>query len=175
VAGGRKLACHDSWFQQPAFRRLTRDAFRGDIPAMANFISRRHFTIEWGQCDPAGLVFNSRFFEFFDWGTWTLFEAALGVKPPDLAATFGILGLPLVDAGATFIAPARFGDAVEMTSQVSEFRRSSFDVAHHIFVRGAVAVEGRETRVWAARDPADPSRMKAQTIPPEVAARFQIA
>jgi 4-hydroxybenzoyl-CoA thioesterase len=142
---------------------------------MANFISRRQFTIQWGQCDPAGIVFNSRFFEFFDWGTWTLFESALGVKPPDLAATFGILGLPLVDAGARFIAPARFGDVVELTSQVSEFRRSSFDVAHALFVHGTLAVEGRETRVWAARDPNDATKMKAQPIPPEVAARFQIA
>jgi 4-hydroxybenzoyl-CoA thioesterase len=141
---------------------------------MANFVNRRQFTIEWGHCDPAGIVFNSRFFEFFDWGTWSLFEAALGVKPPDLAAAFGIVGLPLVDAGARFIAPARFGDDVEMTSQVSEFRRSSFDVAHQIIVRGEVAVEGRETRVWAARDPADASKMMAQTIPPEVAARFQV-
>ena len=141
---------------------------------MANLISRRQFTIEWGHCDPAGTVFNSRVFEYFDWGTWSLFEAALGVRPPDLFATFGILGLPLVDAGARFIAPTRFGDAVEMTSQVTEFRRSSFDVAHQLFVCGAVAVEGRETRVWAARDPADSSRMKARAIPPEVTARFQV-
>jgi 4-hydroxybenzoyl-CoA thioesterase len=158
---------------------LTADPVRGEHAtrggaAMANFVNRRRFTIEWGHCDPAGIVFNSRFFEFFDWGTWSLFEAALGVKPPDLAAAFGIVGLPLVDAGARFIAPARFGDDVEMTSQVSEFRRSSFDVAHRIMVRGEVAVEGRETRVWAARDPADASKMKAQIIPSEVAARFQV-
>jgi len=142
---------------------------------MANFVSRREFTIEWGHCDPAGIVFNSRFFEFFDAGTWSLFEAALGVKPRDLAATFGILGLPLVDAGARFLAPARFGDAVELTSQVSEFRRSSFDVLHRLSVGGTLAVEGRETRVWAARDPADASKMKAQPIPPQVAARFVMA
>jgi 4-hydroxybenzoyl-CoA thioesterase len=142
---------------------------------MANFVSRRQFTIQWGQCDPAGMVFDSRFFEFFDWGTWSLFEAALGVKPPDLAATFGIIGLPIVDAGARFLAPTCFGDAVELTSQVSEFRRSSFDVAHQLFVRGELAVEGHETRVWAGRDPADPAKMKAQPIPAEVAARFQIA
>ena len=80
---------------------------------MSNLIGRRRFTIEWGHCDPAGIVFNGRFFEFFDWGTWSLFEAALGVKAPDLAATFGILGIPLVDAGARFLAPARFGDVVE--------------------------------------------------------------
>ena len=142
---------------------------------MANFISHRQFTIEWGHCDPAGIVFNSRFFEFFDWGTWILFEAALGVRPPDLSAAFGIMGIPLVDAGARFIAPARFGDVVEMTSQVSEFRRSSFDVEHRLHVRGALAVEGRETRVWATQDPGDPSKIKSQPIPPEVAARFQVA
>jgi 4-hydroxybenzoyl-CoA thioesterase len=139
---------------------------------MAKFISRRRFTIEWGHCDPAGIVFNSHFFEFFDWGTWLLFEAALGVKPPDLAAAFGIAGLPLVDAGARFLAPARFGDHVELTSYVSEFRRSSFDVEHRLMIGNTVAVEGRETRVWAARDPADPSKMKSQPIPAEVTARF---
>ena len=143
------------------------------MAAMTTLISRRQFTIEWGQCDPAGIVFNARFFEFFDWGTWTLFETALGVKPPDLAATFGIVGIPLVDAGARFLAPARFGDVVEMTSQVSEFRRSSFDVEHRLFVAGAVAVEGRETRVWAAPDPADHSKMKSQPIPSGVIARFK--
>jgi acyl-CoA thioesterase FadM len=53
---------------------------------VTNFVSRWQFTIEWGHCDPAGIVFNGRFFEFFDWGTWTLFATALGIKPPDLAA-----------------------------------------------------------------------------------------
>jgi 4-hydroxybenzoyl-CoA thioesterase len=142
---------------------------------VANLVSRRQLTVEWSHCDPAGIVFNSRFFEYFDWGTWTLFEAALGVRPPDLAGAFGIVGLPLVDAGARFIAPARFGDMVELTSQVSEFRRSSFDVDHKLMIRGEIAVEGRETRVWAGRDPANPAQIKAQPIPADVIARFKQA
>jgi 4-hydroxybenzoyl-CoA thioesterase len=141
---------------------------------VANFINRWQFTIEWGHCDPAGIVFSSRFFEFFDWGTWLLFEAALGTKPADLAAAYGIMGLPLVDTGARFLAPARFGDAVELTSEVSEFRRSSFDLAHRLFVRGELAVEGRETRVWAIRDPANPTLIKSHAIPDEVIARFRM-
>lgn len=140
---------------------------------MANFLSRRQFAIEWGHCDPAGLVFNGRFFEFFDWGTWTLFEAALGVKPSDLAGAFGIFGIPLVDVSARFLAPARFGDVVELTSQIQEFRRASFDVEHRLTVRGELAVEGRETRVWAARDAGNASLVKSQPIPAEVIARFQ--
>src|SRR5208282_3472252 len=80
--------------------------------AMAHFLSQRQFTIEWGHCDPAGIVFNGRFFEFFDWGTWSLFEAALGVKALDLAGAFGIIGIPLVDVRARFLAPARCGRSV---------------------------------------------------------------
>jgi 4-hydroxybenzoyl-CoA thioesterase len=140
---------------------------------MASFVSRWQFTVEWSQCDPTGIVFNSRYFEYFDWGTWMLFEAALGVKPPDLAGAFGIVGLPLVDAGARFITPARFGDVVELTSQVGEFRRSSFDVEHRLTVSGELAVEGRETRVWAARDAANPAQIRAQPIPADVIARFR--
>ena len=140
---------------------------------MTHFISHRHFPIEWGHCDPAGIVFNGRFFEFFDWGTWSLFEAALGVKACDLAGAFGIVGIPLVDARARFLAPARFGDVVELTSQVKEFRRSSFDVEHRLVVRGELAVEGRETRVWASRDATDPSLIRSLPIPDEVVARFQ--
>lgn len=139
---------------------------------MTGFVNRRQFTIEWSHCDPAGIVFNSRFFEYFDWGTWSLFETALGVRPPELAAAFGIDSLPLVDASARFIAPARFGDRVELVSQIAVFRRSSFDVGHQLFVRGELAVEGRETRVWAGRNPADPSKLKSQPIPAEVIQRF---
>jgi 4-hydroxybenzoyl-CoA thioesterase len=140
---------------------------------MTGLLSQRQFRIEWAHCDPAGIIFNSRFFEFFDWGTWTLFEKALGVKPPDLAGAFGIIGLPLVDSSARFFAPVRFGDVVELTSQVKEFRSSRFDVEHQLMVRGALAVEGRESRVWAKGDAADPLRIKVLPVPEDVVARFQ--
>jgi 4-hydroxybenzoyl-CoA thioesterase len=136
------------------------------------FTYRRQLTIEWGQCDPAGIVFNSRFFEIFDTSTWRMFEAALGVKPQDLAGTFGIIGIPLVDARANFIKPIRFGDTVEMATRVSEFRRSSFDVEHRLSVGGELAVEGGETRVWAARSKDDPEKIGSIAIPADVIAKF---
>ena len=139
---------------------------------MASFTYRRQLTIEWGQCDPAGIVFNSRFFEIFDIGTWHMFEAVLGVKPHQLAGTFGIIGIPLVDARANFITPIKFGDLVDMTTRVSEFRRSSFDVEHRLSVNGALAVEGAETRVWAARSEDDPEKIGGTAIPPDVIAKF---
>jgi 4-hydroxybenzoyl-CoA thioesterase len=136
------------------------------------FTYRRQLTIEWGQCDPAGIVFNSRFFEIFDAGTWQLFEAALGVKPHELAKIFGIVGIPLVDVRANFLVPIKFGDVVDMTSRVSEFRRSSFDVEHSLLVDGQLAVEGGETRVWAARSKDDPEKIGGTAIPADVIAKF---
>jgi len=137
-----------------------------------SFTLRRRLTIEWGQCDPAGIVFNSRFFEIFDTSTWMLFEAALGVEPQMLAANFDIMGFPLVDARANFLKPAKFGDAVEIASRVSEFRRSSFDVEHRLTIGGEIAVEGGETRVWTARDKTNPEKIGAVAIPAEIIAKF---
>ena len=139
---------------------------------MASYIFRRQLTIEWGQCDPAGIVFNSRFFEMFDTSTWLLFEAALGVKPQDLGTRFGIIGIALVDARADFLKPAKFGDVIEIASRVSEFRRSSFDVEHKITIGGELAVDGGESRVWAVRGKDDPDKISAVPIPGEVIAKF---
>ncbi|MEJ2374365.1 MAG: acyl-CoA thioesterase, partial [Pseudolabrys sp.] len=75
--------------------------------------------MEWGQCDPAGIVFNPRFFEMFDTNTWLLFDMALGVKPEELTQRFGIIGLALVDSWANFLKPAKFGDVIEITSRIS--------------------------------------------------------
>ena len=142
---------------------------------MTNFTSQRTFIIEWGVCDPAGIVFNSRFYEMFDHATWLLFERALGVPRAGLSTACDIMGLPLVDARARFVLPVKFGDTVEMSSQVIEFRRSSFDVEHRLSVARELAVEGRETRVWATRDKDDPERIKSKSIPAEVIARFNLS
>ena len=137
-----------------------------------SFTYRKQLTIEWGQCDPAGIVFNSRFFEMFDASTWQMFEAALGVRPHELASAFGIMGLPLVDVRANFIKAVKFGDVVDITSRVSEFRRSSFDVEHRLSVVGELAVEGGETRVWASRSKDDPEKIGGTAIPGAVIAKF---
>ncbi|MGA9818413.1 MAG: thioesterase family protein [Pseudolabrys sp.] len=139
---------------------------------MTSFTYRKQLTIEWGQCDPAGIVFNSRFFEMFDASTWQMFEAALGVKPHELASAFGITGIPLVDVRANFIKAVKFGDIVDLTSRVSEFRRSSFDVEHRLSVGGEVAVEGGETRVWASCSKDDLEKIGGTAIPGEVIAKF---
>jgi 4-hydroxybenzoyl-CoA thioesterase len=140
---------------------------------VSDFIYRRRFAIEWGHCDPAGIVFNARFFEFFDRSAWLMFEAALGVPPHELSKVYDIVGIPLVGSEAKFSFPLKFGDAVDSESRISEIRRSSFDMEHRLFVGTTLAVEGLEKRVWAGKHPDDSSRMKARAIPDEVIAKFK--
>jgi 4-hydroxybenzoyl-CoA thioesterase len=139
---------------------------------MTYLVFRRQLTIEWGHCDPAGIVFNSRYFEYFDWSTTLLFQAALGFGKPELQRKFDA-DMPLVDARAKFLRPATFGDVVEIASTVGEFRRSSFDVQHRLTKDGELAVEGVETRVWVGRDPSDPSQFRAKPLPAELIDRFK--
>ncbi len=140
---------------------------------MTYLTARRQIVIEWGHCDPAGIVFNSRYFQFFDWSTWLLFEQALGIPTFKFRTELDVT-MPIVDVKARFIAPAKFGDVVEIASTVSEFRRSSFDVQHRIENAGRLAVTGQETRVWTRHDPHDPERLRAKPLPADVIDRFKI-
>jgi 4-hydroxybenzoyl-CoA thioesterase len=137
---------------------------------LTSFVFRWQKTVEFGHCDPAGMVTPKRLFEYFDTGTWSLFEAALGVKRADFITTFGIL--PLVDVRLGCRKAVTFGDAIEVASRVAAFRRSSFDVDHRITIDGELAVEGGETRVWAVRDKNNPEKIRALAIPDDVIARF---
>ena len=123
------------------------------------FENRRDITIEWGDCDPAGIVYFPRYFAIFDSCTWTLFTAALGMKKAALLAHYGTVGCPLVDVRACFLIPCTFGDEVVVESRIAELRRSSFDVQHRLLKAGKPAVECLETRVWSAADPDQPGQL----------------
>ena len=134
----------------------------------------RRLVIEWGDCDPAGIVFYPRYFAMFDASTAALFQRALGMTKREMRKHYDVVGFPMVDTRATFRAPCAFGDEVRIESAVTEFRRASFDV-HHRLLRddGALAVEGFETRVWVGRHPDKPDGIKALPIPEDLAARFR--
>ena len=136
-----------------------------------NITTRR---IEWGECDPAGIVFYPNFFAMFDNATTLLFSAALGMTKFQFLAKYDCAGYPMVDTRARFLAPARFGDDVTIETAITEIKRSSFQVTHQLKNNGVLSVECNDTRVWIGRDPADPSRIKAQPIPAEVVARLSL-
>jgi len=88
--------------------------------------------IEWGDCDPAGIVFYPHYFAYFDAATNRLFEAALGMKKIAWREKYGIVGIPMVDTRARFLVPSEFGDVIRIESTVEAFRRSSFDIVPRV-------------------------------------------
>jgi len=133
--------------------------------------NRRTIRIEWGDCDPAGIVYFPRYFEFFDACTVALFERA-GLFKRDMLKRYGIAGIPLVDIKAQFLMPSRFGDDVVVESSVTKWGNSSFVVRHRLMKGDAMAIECFETRVWTAYPDGDPEKFEARAIPEEVKKRF---
>lgn len=135
------------------------------------FVNRTDISIEWGDCDPAGIVFFPRYLAYFDACTMKLFAAA-GFAKAALLRDYEILGFPVVQIRAEFRAPSSFGDTVTIESRIPRWGRSSFDVQHRLLRGEELAVECFETRVWASGDPHDPSKLKSKPIPREVIGRF---
>jgi 4-hydroxybenzoyl-CoA thioesterase len=134
-------------------------------------VHRKQIHVEWGDCDPAGIVYFPRYFEYFDACTNALFESA-GLPKPDLLRTYGIVGIPLVEAHARYIAPSSFGDTLLVETRITEWKSSSFSVQHKLYRGETLAVEATEVRVWTVRVDNDPKRMEGRPIPQEVIERF---
>jgi len=132
-------------------------------------INRRTLRIEWGQCDPAGIVFYPQYFIIFDTSTGWLFERT-GLKPATMRQKYGIVGMPVVEVAARFVTPCRFDDEIVVESEVGEWGRSSFTVRHRLLKQGELALDGFEKRVWAASHPERVGAIKAQAVPAEIIA-----
>ena len=76
----------------------------------------RTVRIEWGDCDPAGIVFYPRFFAMFDASTTALFERALGMTKYKFIEHYGIVGYPMVESSMVRFSEVlrRYGSAAVM-------------------------------------------------------------
>lgn len=130
--------------------------------------NRREIRIEWGDCDPFGIVFFPRYFEYFDACTNALFHRALGITKAQMLKHYRIAGIPLVQASCNFFVPSSFGDVVQVESCISNWGTSSFSVQHKLFRGETLAVEGAEKRVWTVRVAGEGSAPKSEPIPREI-------
>jgi 4-hydroxybenzoyl-CoA thioesterase len=114
------------------------------------FASVYRYTIQWGDCDPAGIVFYPRFSAIFDEATAYLLEVASGMTRSELIRHYGILGWPMVSAATEFRATATFDDKIAVHTSVQRLGTSSMIFAHELRRGEIVCVSATETRVWSA-------------------------
>ena len=127
--------------------------------------------VQFGDCDPAGIVFFPNFSKWMDASSLNFFVQC-GVLPwRELVKTTGIVGTPLLEIHTKFIRPATYGETIQIHTSVEEWREKVF-IHRHIVKRGEdLLCEGTETRAFVVRPPGEPDRIKAIQIPEDIKAK----
>jgi 4-hydroxybenzoyl-CoA thioesterase len=126
---------------------------------------RYEIAVQFGDCDPAGIVYFPNFMRWID-AAGHLYFAACGVPSwRDTEDSHGIIGTPIVNTEARFVRPATYGDKIAVETSVAEWRNRSFVMRHRIRRGEDVLVEATEVRIFARRVPGDRVRIEAVPIP----------
>jgi 4-hydroxybenzoyl-CoA thioesterase len=127
-------------------------------------------TVQFGDCDPAGIVFYPNFLRWMDEASLAFFMQC-GVPPwRELVKTHGIVGTPLLEVATRFLTAATYAEELDIETSVEEWRAKVF-VQRHRLRRGETLIcEGIETRAFVKRDADNPERLRAMAIPEDIKA-----
>ena len=126
--------------------------------------------VQFGDCDPAGIVFYPNFQRWMDEASLAFFMQC-GVPPwRELVKTRGIVGTPLLEVTTRFVAAVTYAETLDIETWIEEWRAKVF-VQRHRMRRGETLIcEGIETRAFVRRDADDPDRLRAIPIPDDIKA-----
>jgi 4-hydroxybenzoyl-CoA thioesterase len=126
--------------------------------------------VRWGECDPAGIAYYPRFFEWMDTAAHAL-AREMGISRDEMLSPM-LLGFPLVSAQAEFLAPALMDDTLEVRAWTTRIGRTSLGLRHEIVRVGdneeRLLARGREERVHVGRD--DTGAMRPRELTPAMRA-----
>jgi 4-hydroxybenzoyl-CoA thioesterase len=126
--------------------------------------------VQFGDCDPAGIVFFPNFSRWMDAASLAFFMQC-GVPPwRELVKTRGIVGTPLLEIHTKFIKAVTYGETITITTHVDEWRAKVFVQLHRVTRADELVCEGREVRAFVKRDPQDPERLRAIPVPEDIRA-----
>ena len=87
----------------------------------SGLVLNRRLTVEWGHCDPLGIIFYPTYFLYFDDSSHRLFASA-GHDMRSLRSEFGLAGPVIVETNARFMKPVTYGDDLTARAFVCEWR-----------------------------------------------------
>ena len=106
--------------------------------------------VEFGDCDPARIVWFPNFFRWIDAASRHFFISC-GVPPwHETAQTMGMIGTPLVDTHASFKKTASYGDVLQIHTSIAEWRSKSFVQSYRIMRGEDEIMTCQEVRILAA-------------------------
>jgi acyl-CoA thioester hydrolase len=116
--------------------------------------------VRYHECDSQGVVFNANHFAYFDVALTELWRERFGSYG---ALIEGGVDVVVRDAQATFHAPVRFDDEIEIGVEVARLGTTSMVLALSERRDGDLLVDGRMTYVFV-----DPATGAKQEIPAHV-------
>jgi 4-hydroxybenzoyl-CoA thioesterase len=122
--------------------------------------------VEFGDCDPAKIVWFPNFFRWIDAASRNFFIQCGVPTWTEMEKTHGVIGTPLVDTQAKFIQTATYGDTLYIHTSIPEWRTKSFVQAYRVTKDGETIMECREVRIFAGRR--DDGSMRALPIPEDI-------
>lgn len=126
--------------------------------------------VQFGDCDPAGIVFFPNFLKWMDASSLHFFMSC-GVPPwRELLKTRGIVGTPLLEINTRFKRPATYGEQLQVRTHVEAWRDKVFIQQHSIWRDDVLICEGTETRAFVVHPEGEPDRIKAIAVPEDIRA-----
>ncbi len=124
--------------------------------------------VQFGDCDPAGIVFFPNFLRWMDAASLNFFVSC-GLKPwNELVKSRGIVGTPLLEIHTRFITSATFGQTLQIETSIVEWREKTF-VQKHVVTRGSDLIcEGSETRIFVVRDADKVGGLRGIAVPEDI-------
>jgi 4-hydroxybenzoyl-CoA thioesterase len=126
--------------------------------------------VQFGDCDPAGIVFFPNFSRWMDEASLAFFMAQ-GIPPwRELVKTRGIIGTPLLEIHTKFYKPATYGETIEVHTTVEAWQAKTFRQRHVVKRGETLLCEGTEVRAFCIRDEAEGGRIRAIPVPEDLKA-----
>ena len=126
--------------------------------------------VQFGDCDPAGIVFFPNFSRWMDAASLSFFMQC-GVPPwRELVKTRGIVGTPLLEINTKFLKTVTYGERIVIHTKVEEWRGKVFIQTHQVMRGEDLICEGREVRAFVKRDADNPDRLRAIPVPEDIQA-----
>lgn len=120
--------------------------------------------VQFGDCDPAGIVFFPHFSRWMDAASHHFFRACGLPHWRDMAQLPNVIGAPLLEIHNKFYIPATDGDTLQVHTGIDEWKGKVFVQHHRVFRGDTLLCEGWETRALCVKDP-DTGRLKAVPVP----------
>ncbi len=121
--------------------------------------------VRFAECDPQGIVFNSRYLEYFDVAMTEIWREAIG--PYEEATAANDVDLVVAAAAIRYRDSLRFDDEFELRASVAAIGTTSMTTAIEVVREATVVAEGELRHVFVGRGGGEPT-----SIPAAVRAAF---